>query len=175
MSELDEIRDYFSIELSQLENQYNQKDKTNNTGLGLSLTIISIGVSFSSVMAPLIFNGYFDVNKELFNLLKIIVLAPLISIFFVIANYLYIKHIEGNHYIELKTSLEIIIRYLLFLKIKNHNRFLGPLRKRISQDWEDIRYKGIKSRKEYRKFEKERLEEYIVLINDLNNMVRMNL
>lgn len=158
---LDNIIEYFKIELNLLNEGYKRSAEERRFIFNIFILAISVFVGVNTTIT--------QIFPQVVTILLLVALSILcISIF----HFIYYDHKEVKQYFDKKISLEIILKFLLHLKLtKIDEKDLQGLILRIKLDFRDYRIHNITNRKDYRKFEEDRLKEYLQEIDKINSKI----
>ncbi len=170
LKKLDEIIGYFKNEFDLLNDEYKKSIEERRFTFNTFILIFSaLVVLFSAIIQTIIKPELIVFAPSILDYLSVIIGILFLTILYSIFHHVYFDWKDYKHYFNKKISLEIILKFLLHLKLTEINeKDLEDLVKRIKFDFRDYRKRYITNRKEYLDFEKRRYNEYLHVIDKIN-------
>ena len=108
--------------------------------------------------------------------IQVLVGVLLIFVIYAIIHHTYFDWKCYKHYFDKKIRLETILRFLVHLKVIDYGQEdLMIIIRRIRSDFTDNKYTSIIHKNKFKLFEKDRLDEYIRIIDEINcEMIKRN-
>jgi len=173
LKKLDGIIEYFKTELELLNQEYSKNVEGRRFTFNTSILMFSGFIVLVAALIQVFLSPTWVLAVPQFaSYIQVMIFSLIIILLYSIFHHIYFDWKDYKHHFSKKISLEIILRFLQHLKlIEFKESDLKEIIKRIKFDFRDYRKGYIFSKKEYKKFELNRLDEYLYIIDKINHKI----